>query len=104
MNAEKKKNEEMIEETAEMEDTETPGPSEEVSVEASAEDTPAPASSASSEIAPDEEDPGLPKKWYVVHTYSGHENKVRENIQKMINTSSIADSRTSPTNSLTESR
>ncbi len=37
------------------------------------------------------EDSGLPKKWYVVHTYSGHENKVRENIQKMINTSAIQD-------------
>ena len=33
--------------------------------------------------------PSLPMRWYVVHTYSGHENKVRENIQKMINTSSI---------------
>ncbi len=37
------------------------------------------------------EDSGLPKKWYVVHTYSGHENKVRLNIQKMINSSAIAD-------------
>ena len=37
------------------------------------------------------EDSGLPKKWYVAHTYSGHENKVRENIQKMIKSSSIAD-------------
>ena len=33
--------------------------------------------------------PTLPMRWYVVHTYSGHENKVRENIQKMINASSI---------------
>jgi transcriptional antiterminator NusG len=38
-----------------------------------------------------DEDSGLPKRWYVVHTYSGHENKVRENIQKMINQSSIND-------------
>lgn len=37
------------------------------------------------------EDTGPPKKWYVVHTYSGHENKVRENIQKMINVSRIKD-------------
>jgi transcriptional antiterminator NusG len=37
------------------------------------------------------EDTGPPKKWYVVHTYSGHENKVKENIQKMINTSRIKD-------------
>ena len=33
----------------------------------------------------------LPMKWYVVHTYSGHENKVKENILKMIHTSSIKD-------------
>ena len=32
-----------------------------------------------------------PMRWYVVHTYSGHENKVRENIQKMINASGIKD-------------
>jgi len=30
-----------------------------------------------------------PMRWYVVHTYSGHENKVRENIQKMINSSGV---------------
>jgi transcriptional antiterminator NusG len=35
--------------------------------------------------------PTLPMRWYVVHTYSGHENKVRENIQKMINASSIRE-------------
>ena len=23
-------------------------------------------------------------KWYVVHTYSGHENKVKGNIEKMV--------------------
>jgi len=34
-------------------------------------------------------DTGPPKRWYVVHTYSGHENKVRDNIQKMINASGI---------------
>ncbi len=33
----------------------------------------------------------FPMRWYVVHTYSGHENKVRENIQKMINASSIRE-------------
>ena len=31
------------------------------------------------------------KSWYVVHTYSGHENKVKENIQKMIKSSKIDD-------------
>jgi len=30
-------------------------------------------------------------KWYVVHTYSGHENKVKENIKKMVNSSPIKD-------------
>lgn len=30
---------------------------------------------------------GPPKKWYVIHTYSGHENKVKDNIQKMVNQS-----------------
>jgi transcriptional antiterminator NusG len=40
---------------------------------------------------PVEEVTTLPMRWYVVHTYSGHENKVRENIQKMINASSIRD-------------
>lgn len=33
----------------------------------------------------------LPMKWYVIHTYSGHENKVKENILKMINISPIAE-------------
>jgi transcriptional antiterminator NusG len=31
----------------------------------------------------------LPMKWYVIHTYSGHENKVKENIQKMVKTSNV---------------
>ena len=33
----------------------------------------------------------LPMKWYVIHTYSGHENKVKENIIKMVKTSTIKD-------------
>jgi transcriptional antiterminator NusG len=36
----------------------------------------------------DENDRNLNKskdaKWYVVHTYSGHENKVKDNIEKMV--------------------
>jgi len=43
------------------------------------------------EAATEPEKPSMPMSWYVVHTYSGHENKVRENIQKMINASSIKD-------------
>jgi len=37
------------------------------------------------------EDTGPPKRWYVVHTYSGHENKVKVNISKMINTSPVKE-------------
>lgn len=33
----------------------------------------------------------LPMKWYVIHTYSGHENKVKENIQKMVKTSGVKE-------------
>jgi len=51
------------------------------------------AAASTSKGAPAEvvETPARPMRWYVVHTYSGHENKVRENIQKMINASSIKD-------------
>ena len=30
-------------------------------------------------------------KWYVVHTYSGHENKVRANIEKMVENRGMRD-------------
>jgi transcriptional antiterminator NusG len=33
----------------------------------------------------------LPMKWYVIHTYSGHENKVKENILKMVKTSTVKE-------------
>ena len=33
----------------------------------------------------------MSKKWYVVHTYSGHENKVRENLQKAIQAARSAE-------------
>jgi transcriptional antiterminator NusG len=55
------------------------------------------ATQAGSEGAEPEEEGGqveestLPMKWYVIHTYSGHENKVKENILKMVKSSSIAD-------------
>jgi transcriptional antiterminator NusG len=65
---------------------------------AEAADQPAPKPRTAAQRAADDrkpavtdEDSGLPKRWYVVHTYSGHENKVRENIQKMIKQSSIFD-------------
>ena len=31
------------------------------------------------------------KKWYVIHTYSGHENKVKTNLEKRIETTEIKD-------------
>ena len=30
-------------------------------------------------------------KWYVVHTYSGYENKVKENIQKTVENRDLSD-------------
>jgi transcription termination/antitermination protein NusG len=30
-------------------------------------------------------------KWYVVHTYSGHENKVKVNIEKMVENRGMED-------------
>jgi transcriptional antiterminator NusG len=44
-------------------------------------------------VATEETEPEskLPMKWYVIHTYSGHENKVKENILKMVKTSTIKD-------------
>jgi transcriptional antiterminator NusG len=55
------------------------------------EETAAEAQAAPETVAAPAERTGPPTRWYVVHTYSGHENKVRENIQKMINASSIRD-------------
>jgi len=56
----------------------------------SAESTSAVPEGASDAEASDDE-PKLPMKWYVVHTYSGHENKVKENIIKMIHVSTVQD-------------
>jgi len=50
-----------------------------------------PAAGANGEAVEGEPESKYPMKWYVVHTYSGHENKVKENIQKMVNTSTIQD-------------
>ncbi|MGQ0722550.1 MAG: transcription termination/antitermination protein NusG [Candidatus Eiseniibacteriota bacterium] len=30
-------------------------------------------------------------KWYAIHTYSGHENKVKSNLEKAINTSGLTE-------------
>jgi transcriptional antiterminator NusG len=39
----------------------------------------------------EEQEDQIPKQWYVIHTYSGHENKVKENIMKMVHASSISE-------------
>ena len=49
------------------------------------------AGETTAETAAAEDESKLPMKWYVIHTYSGHENKVKENILKMIKTSMIQD-------------
>ena len=31
------------------------------------------------------------KKWYVIHTYSGHENKVKTNLEKAIHSAGLGE-------------
>ena len=33
----------------------------------------------------------IEKQWYVVSTYNGHENKVRDNLEKRIETQGLTD-------------
>ena len=33
----------------------------------------------------------MEKNWYVVHTYSGYENKVKENLEKRVETMGMQD-------------
>ena len=83
-----------VEAVAETEETVEAEGEEEVVGEAVENKAAATAAKTAAEPAAEEapvEDTGPPKKWYVVHTYSGHENKVRINVQKMINSSSIGD-------------
>ena len=37
------------------------------------------------------EERAMDAKWYVVHTYSGHENKVRANLEKMVENRGMMD-------------
>lgn len=37
------------------------------------------------------EDRAMDARWYVVHTYSGHENKVKANIEKMVENRGMMD-------------
>jgi transcriptional antiterminator NusG len=70
-------------------DTVEAGAEETSAEETGAEETSAEETSAEETETEEPKDTGPPKRWYVVHTYSGHENKVKDNIQKMINTSGI---------------
>ena len=67
-----------------------PEAAEETAADTAATDGAADATDATAD-GDDESASKLPMKWYVIHTYSGHENKVKENIQKMVNTSTIED-------------
>jgi transcriptional antiterminator NusG len=49
------------------------------------------AGKAVAEVVEERPESSLPMKWYVIHTYSGHENKVKENILKMVKTSTVKD-------------
>lgn len=37
------------------------------------------------------EETNSPLKWYVIHTYSGYENKVKTNIEKLVENSNMGD-------------
>lgn len=66
----------------------------ETEVEAEAE---APIETSSNSVIAYDEDNGYsgnsdsPAKWYVVHTYSGHENKVKVNIEKIVENRGMQD-------------
>jgi len=40
---------------------------------------------------PNVRDTAMDMKWYVVHTYSGHENKVKTNLEKAIHSAGLED-------------
>ena len=37
------------------------------------------------------DDYSLDPKWYVAHTYSGYENKVKDNIEKIVENRNLSD-------------
>jgi transcriptional antiterminator NusG len=60
-------------------------------VESAVDDEPAP-ESAALDLSGDGEAPRNPKlRWYAVHTYSGHENKVRTNLLKRVQVEDLED-------------
>lgn len=67
------------------------GPAEEKQNSSAGEEKEAEAVSDAESGVAETEEKKLEMKWYVVHTYSGHENKVRENIMKMVSTSPIKE-------------
>lgn len=63
-------------------------------VEESDEETPAEAEDESDHVTVEEDivgDKSKKAKWYVVHTYSGHENKVKVNIEKIVENRGMQD-------------
>ena len=75
----KNKNKELVEETVDAVETEVEAPIEESQV--------APVETASDK--PSKKD--NKKRWYIVHTYSGYENKVKVNLEKRIEYMNMAD-------------
>lgn len=49
------------------------------------------ASETSRATTAEETKPKFEKKWYVIHTYSGHENKVKANLEKAIQYAELQD-------------
>lgn len=75
----KNKNKELVEETVDTVETEVEAPIEEAPV--------APVETASDK--PSKKD--NKKRWYIVHTYSGYENKVKVNLEKRIEYMNMSD-------------
>lgn len=75
----KNKNKELVEETVDAVESEVEAPKEEAQV--------APVETASDK--PSKKD--NKKRWYIVHTYSGYENKVKVNLEKRIEYMNMSD-------------
>ena len=72
-------NEELVEETVDAVETEAETPAEEAPV--------APVEAANDKPAKKDNK----KRWYIVHTYSGYENKVKVNLEKRIEYMNMSD-------------
>ena len=69
---------------------ETAAPSSEVTAE-TAEETPVSEGAEASDVPDDGDTPAKKMHWYVVHTYSGYENKVKANLEKAIENRHLED-------------